>query len=73
MKADVWFDPAVVLEVRGAQLTVSPVHAVAREKVGNGGLALRFPRFVRWWEDKAPEQSTTVQEIYELSQQMKEP
>jgi DNA ligase-1 len=66
MQADVWFDPAQVMEVTGAQLTVSPVHAVAKERVKKGGLALRFPRFVRWRPDKSPEQATTVAEIYEL-------
>jgi DNA ligase-1 len=71
MKADVWFDPALVMEVTGAQLTVSPVHAVARDKIKKGGLALRFPRFLHWREDKAPEQATTVQEIYEMYRQVK--
>ncbi len=66
VKADVWFEPALVMEVTGAQITVSPVHAVAREKVKEGGLALRFPRFLHWREDKAPEQATTVQEVYDL-------
>jgi DNA ligase-1 len=69
--ADVWFDPALVLEVTGAQLTVSPVHAVAKDRVQKGGLALRFPRFLRWRPDKSPEQATTVEEIYELYRRMK--
>lgn len=66
VKADVWFEPALVMEVTGAQLTVSPVHTVAKDKVKKGGLALRFPRFLRWRDDKGPEQATTAQEIYEL-------
>ncbi len=66
VKADVWFEPALVMELTGAQLTVSPVHAVARERVKKGGLALRFPRFLRWRDDKEPEQATTTEEIYEL-------
>jgi DNA ligase-1 len=66
VKADVWFEPALVMEVTGAQLTVSPIHTVARAEVKKGGLALRFPRFMRWRDDKDPEQATTAQEIHEL-------
>jgi DNA ligase-1 len=66
VKADVWFEPALVMEVTGAQLTVSPVHAVARKRVKKGGLALRFPRFLRWRDDKNAEQATTADEIHEL-------
>jgi DNA ligase-1 len=68
VKADVWFKPALVMEVMGAQLTVSPVHAVARDRVKKGGLALRFPRFLRWRDDKGVAQATTAQEIYQLYQ-----
>lgn len=71
MDVDVWFDPVPVMEVTGAQLTVSPVHAVAKEKVKRGGLALRFPRFLRWRPDKSPEQATTVAEIYDMYRQVK--
>ncbi|HLJ91626.1 MAG TPA: ATP-dependent DNA ligase [Gemmataceae bacterium] len=71
MHADIWFDPALVMEVTGAQLTISPVHAVAKDKVKKGGLALRFPRFLRWRPDKAPEQATTVAEIYDLYRMVK--
>ena len=66
IQPDIWFDPALVMEVTGAQLTVSPVHTVAKNLLKNGGLALRFPRFLRWRPDKSPEQATTVEEIYDL-------
>jgi DNA ligase-1 len=66
MEADVWFEPVVVLEVAGAEITVSPVHTVAKDKIKKGGLALRFPRFLRWRDDKKPTQATNVKEIYEI-------
>lgn len=66
MEADAWFEPVLVTEVRGAELTKSPVHTVAKDKMKIGGLALRFPRFIRWRSDKSPEQVTTTKEIYEL-------
>ena len=65
---DVWFVPAAVLEVAGAELTLSPVHTAAWEAVRPGsGLAIRFPRFTgRWRDDKAPEDATTTDELLEL-------
>lgn len=69
MEMDVWFEPAVVMEVEGAEITVSPVHATAEEKVEKGGLALRFPRFLRWREDKGPQQATSTEEIYRMYSQ----
>jgi DNA ligase-1 len=65
MKADMWFEPAKVIEVSGANLTISPVHMAAHRLVKRGGLA-RFPRFVRFRNDKTAEQATTVQEIYDM-------
>lgn len=64
MKPDVWFNPAVVVEVLGAEITRSPLHTTAIEH-GNG-LALRFPRFKRFRDDKKPEQATTTREILEM-------
>jgi DNA ligase-1 len=56
-----------VIEVSGADLTISPVHMVAHQLIKRGGgLALRFPRFIRFRPDKAPEQATIVREIYDL-------
>jgi DNA ligase 1 len=66
--ADVWFEPAVVVEVLAAELTMSPHHTAGwglfRE---DAGLALRFPRFTgRWRDDKAPTDATTVSEVVDL-------
>jgi DNA ligase-1 len=71
LEADVWFDPEVVLEVRAAEITVSPVHTAAWGAVRPGaGLALRFPRFTgRWRDDKRPENATTQLELVELYEQ----
>lgn len=66
MAMDVWFEPAMVVEISGADLTVSPVHTVATDRLKKGGIALRFPRLVRFRSDKTPEQATTVQEIWEM-------
>ena len=63
--ADVWFEPGMVLEVLGAELTLSPNHTAGWGQVkADSGLALRFPRFTgRYRDDKAPEDATTVEEI----------
>ena len=68
MVPDVWFDPAVVLEVVAAEITLSPIHTAARDMIKEGsGLGIRFPRFTgRVRDDKTPEQCTTVEEIAEM-------
>ena len=68
MEADYWFVPKVVLEVIGAEITLSPTHTCARDVVEKGaGLAIRFPRFTgRWRDDKAPEEATTTKELVEM-------
>ncbi|HXW67218.1 MAG TPA: ATP-dependent DNA ligase [Thermoplasmata archaeon] len=65
---DAWFRPEVVLEVRGAELTVSPVHRAAMNRVrAGGGLALRFPRFTgRVRDDKGSTDATTSDELLEM-------
>jgi DNA ligase-1 len=66
--ADVWFEPALVVEVLGAELTLSPTHTAGWGQLKeDAGLALRFPRFTgRWRDDKAPEDATTVQEVVDM-------
>lgn len=67
MEPDVWFSPAVVLEVAADEITLSPLHTCARDAVKKGsGLALRFPRFTgRWRFDKSPEDATSANEVLE--------
>lgn len=68
LSPDHWFRPALVLEVRGAELTVSPIHRAAVGLVKpDAGLALRFPRFTgRYREDKSATEATTAEELVEL-------
>ena len=68
MEADAWFEPKVVLEVLGSEITLSPVHTAAKDAVRPGsGFAIRFPRFTgKWRDDKKPEDATTVREILEM-------
>src|SRR2546425_843650 len=64
---DVWLEPALVFEVIGAEITLSPVHTAGWDVVRNGsGLAIRFPRFTRMREDKSPTDATTVKELVEM-------
>jgi len=68
LEADVWFEPALVLEVLGAEITLSPIHTSAMDSIRNGsGLAIRFPRFTgKYRTDKAPEDATTSIEVVEM-------
>ncbi len=59
LEPDVWIEPAIVVEVLGAELTKSPSHTA--------GLALRFPRFIRYRQDKKPEQATTNKELIAMT------
>lgn len=74
MVPDVWFVPGLVLEVTAADISISPIHTVARGAVKeDSGLGLRFPRFTgRVRDDKTPEQCTTsaeIAEFYELQEE----
>ncbi len=62
-RPDVWFVPRHVLEVLGSEITESPVHTCAWDPGRKRGLALRFPRFVRWRSEKDPEQATSAAEV----------
>jgi DNA ligase-1 len=68
IEADVWFEPRAVIEVIGAEITLSPIHVCAMDAIRKGsGLAIRFPRFTgNYRHDKSAEDATAVQEIIEM-------
>lgn len=55
LSPDVWVSPKVVVEIAADEVTKSPSHS--------GGLALRFPRLVRFRDDKGAEQATSWEEL----------
>ena len=68
LDVDVWFEPAVVIEIRGAEVTLSPIHTCAMNIIRQGsGVAIRFPRFTgKYRVDKSAEDATTNEEIVEM-------
>jgi DNA ligase-1 len=70
IEADVWFEPKTVIEVLGAEITLSPIHTCAMDAIRKGsGLAIRFPRFTGNYRlDKAAEDATASNEIVEMYQ-----
>lgn len=70
MEADFWFEPGIVMEISGAEITLSPIHTCAMDLVRkDSGIAVRFPRFTgRFRDDKSPQGATTTSEIMEMYQ-----
>jgi len=68
LDVDVWFEPVVVIEIRGAEITLSPIHTCAMNVIRKeSGLAIRFPRFTgKYRVDKSAEDATTTQEVVEM-------
>ncbi len=68
LEADVWFEPKIVLEILGAEITLSPIHTCAANAIREGsGLAIRFPRFTGNFRiDKSAEDATAVDEVVEM-------
>jgi DNA ligase-1 len=56
---DVWVEPSVVVEVAADEITKSPNHA--------GGVALRFPRLIKFRDDKGPKEATSWKEMKEIA------
>lgn len=55
---DRWMKPALVVEILADEITKSPIHT--------SGLALRFPRLIKFRDDKNPSNITSSQELTKL-------
>ena len=68
MEADVWFDPELVIEVVASEITLSPIHKAAKDKIRkDAGLALRFPKFTgKIRIEKIVEDASTNEEVITL-------
>ncbi len=68
IEPDQGFVPGLVLEIVGAEITLSPIHTCGMNSIRQGaGLAVRFPRFTgKYREDKSPEDCTTTDEVVEM-------
>jgi DNA ligase-1 len=68
MEADVWFEPELVIEIVASEITQSPIHKTALDKVKeNTGLALRFPKFTgKIRTEKNSEDASTDEEVIAL-------
>ncbi len=81
LQPDVWVKPQLVVEIGSDEITRSAVHTAGRVmepsksgkalSVKEAGYALRFPRLVRFRDDRTPTDATTVAEVIDLYTQQK--
>ena len=55
---DAWTKPSLVVEILADEITKSPIHAA--------GFALRFPRLIRFRDEKGPGEVTSLSELTKL-------
>lgn len=82
MSVDVWTKPEIIVEIKADEITRSSVHTAGRvlkaSKSGSAfdvdvsGYALRFPRLVKFRNDKRPEEVTTLKEVADMFKHQKE-
>ncbi|MBU0998285.1 ATP-dependent DNA ligase [Patescibacteria group bacterium] len=63
LNPDTWVKPSLVVEILADEITKSPIHTA--------GLALRFPRLVRFRDDKKAKDSNNLQELKKLFEMQK--
>jgi DNA ligase 1 len=64
-----WVAPSQVCEVLADEITYSPIHTAGKSEQ-QLGLALRFPRFLKYRDDKNADQATTLVELETLKKRL---
>ncbi len=59
MEPDVWVSADLMVELAADEVTKSPIHTA--------GVALRFPRLIRFRDDKNVDQATSLEEVESMS------
>ncbi len=60
---DIWFEPNIVIEIIGDEITISEKFDAGKSSESKTGYSIRFPVFLRFRDDKDSLQITTTQEI----------
>lgn len=78
---DIWLDPDLVVEVGCDEITRSAVHTAGRImepsksgkalSVKTAGFALRFPKLIRFRDDRRSDDATTVDEVEKMFEKQK--
>lgn len=63
LEPDTWVSPSLVVEILSDEITKSPLHSAT--------LALRFPRLIKFRDEKNPNQATTYLELKKLFEMQK--
>ena len=63
LSPDTWVRPSLVVEILADEITRSPIHTA--------GLALRFPRLIKFRDEKEPKDATTIKELTKLYEMQK--
>ncbi|MBI3397054.1 ATP-dependent DNA ligase [Candidatus Woesebacteria bacterium] len=63
LEPNVWTRASLVVEILADEITRSPLHS--------SGLALRFPRLIRFRDEKAPGDTTSIKELNKLFKMQK--
>lgn len=65
IEPDIWVSPSLVAEILSDEITRSSRHTAGRQGEKRG-YSLRFPRLVRFRDDKNPQDTTTIKEIADM-------
>ena len=65
IEPSVWIRPEIVIEVLADEITRSPNHTAGKTDK-EPGYALRFPRMIKFRNDKKAEEATTVEELIKM-------